>query len=563
MIYLIITFLSFLITILVTPYLISYLLKKDLVDKPNGEARRMHSEPVPRLGGLVIFSVIMIITFAFYRDFDSKKYFFIGAFIVFILGLIDDIKPIKWYVKFAVQFAAAILLMISLKVNNYTDMFFMGYHIVNGFDYLVLFILIVGLLNSFNLMDGLDGLVAGFSLIVAALGFLLMIGQDFLFLPSLISATIGTTLGFLKFNANPARIFLGDSGAYTLGYIIAGMVLGISGEVSGLQTVYPHNTRVIDLAFVIIVLAVPIADTLRVMGTRLLNKRNPFLPDNNHLHHILYSQKIRHKTVVLMIHLFSVLFMLTAVFYSKISQEIGLLIFIGLLLILFFIKQLLEIILNKGLILKYGKIYKRVPSYFLDIYKTVLIPLISIALIILFAILIAYEVRGHGSLYFVFFLFILASILYASLRLKKYNYYAELLVLVNFIVFFLLTGLNGFFYKLHPVPVITQINLNQVFIAVLSLTIAIFLLFKERISNIRQNFLTGADLTLAVLILFVYLTVQMLNIPLAYKISDTLLRSFLVFLFYKIIIIQKPKLHFPLYYTTFGITIFAIIKSLI
>ncbi len=564
MIYLIITFLSFLITILVSPYLISYLIKKDLVDKPNGEARRMHSEPIPRLGGIVIFSVVMIITFAFYQDLYSKKYFFIGALIVFLLGLLDDIKPIKWYIKFTVQFAAAIFLMISLKNNNYTDMFFMGFHIANGLDFLILFILIVGLLNSFNLMDGLDGLVAGFSLIVASLGFLLMIGQNFLFLPALVSAIIGTTLGFLKFNANPARIFLGDSGAYTLGYFIAALVIGISGEVSSIHySLHPANTRIIDLAFVLIVLAVPIVDTLRVMIIRLLNKRNPFLPDRNHLHHILYSQRIRHKTVVLIIHLFSIMFMLTAVFYSKVSQLGGVTIFAALLIILLLTKPFLEIILNKGLLLSYGRIYKKVPAIFIDIYKTIMIPLISIALILLFSILIAYEVKGHGSLYLVFFLFILASILYASIRLKRKDYYAELLVLVNFIVFFLITGLNGFFYKLYPVPIIHQLNINQIFIAVLAFMIVVFLLFKERIANIRQNFLTGADLTLAVLILFIYLAVQMLDLPLAYKISDTLLRSFLVFLFYKIIVVQRPKLHFPLYYTTFAFTIFAIIKSFI
>lgn len=564
MIYLIITFLSFLITILITPYFISYLIKKDLVDKPNGEKRRMHTVPVPRMGGLIIFGVVMLITFAFYQDLSSKKFFFIGALIVFMLGLWDDFKPVKWYIKFTVQSAAAIFLVLSFSANNYTDMVFMGYHIANGLDYFILFILIVGLLNAFNLMDGLDGLAAGFSLIVASLGYLLMIGQDFLFLPALASATIGTTLGFLKFNANPARIFLGDSGAYSLGYIIAALVIGISGQVSGTNLPgNPANTRVIDLAFIIIVFAVPISDTLKVMAIRLLNRKNPFLPDSNHLHHLLYSKQIRHKTVVLIIHLFSIVFMLTAVFYAKISHEGGLIIFTGLLVVLLSLNPILEIFLKRKFILKYGSMYRKVPALFLDIYKAFLIPLISISLIIMFGILIAYEIKGSGGLNIIFFLFIIFSIIYASLRLKKFNYYAELLVLVNFIVFFLITGLNGFFYKLYPVPVITQININQIFIAILSSMVVIFVLFKERIANIRQQFLTGADLTLAVLILFIYLAVQMLNLPLAYKISDTLLRSFLVFLFYKIIIIQKPKLHLPLYYTTFGITIFAIIKSLV
>lgn len=563
MIYLIIIFLSFLITILTTPYLISYLIKKDLVDKPKGEERRVHTEPIPRLGGLIIFSVVIIITIAFYQDFYSKKFFLAGALIVFALGFFDDLKPIKWYMKFAVQAIAATFFILSANSNHYTDMFFMGYHITHGFNYLIFFVLIIGLLNAFNLMDGLDGLVTGFSLIVASLAFLLLIKQDFVFMPTLVSATIGTTLGFLKFNANPARIFLGDSGAYTLGYLIASIVIGMSGEVCNVKPIHSPASHAIDLTFVGIVFAIPIADTLRVMLVRLYNRKNPFLPDRNHLHHIIYSQKIRHKTVVLLIHLFTILFALSAIVYAKISRSYGIIFSIILVSILLSIKQLLEFVINREMILKYIRIYRNIPVIFIDMYKKIMIPAVTLALIILFAMLIAKEATGNGIINLVYFIFVLISILYSGLKLSKTNYSVELLVFVNFVVFFLITGLNSFFYKLYTVPVVTQLNINQILVGTLSFMIVVFLLFKERIANVRQNFLTGVDLTLAVLILFVYLAVQMLDLPTAYKISDTLLRSFLVFLFYKILVIQKPKLHFPLYYSTFGITIFAIIKSFI
>lgn len=146
--------------------------------------------------------------------------------------------------------------------------------------------------------------------------------------------------------------------------------------------------------------------------------------------------------------------------------------------------------------------------------------------------------------------------------LKKNNYYSEVLVLINIILFFIITGANDLFYKAYPVPVLIQINFNQVFIGVLSFIIIFFILFKERIASVLENFFMGTDLTIAVLILFIYIAVQFLNIPDSYKISDTLLRGFLVFIFYKIIIIVKPRFHPFLYYGSFAITIFVVLVSL-
>ena len=232
MIYLIISFLTFLITIISTPFLIQFLIKKDIVDKPNGEARRMHTDSIPRMGGIIIFAAIFIITFAFYQDIYSKIFFIAGAIIAFGLGCVDDIKGVKWQIKFIFQSVVAALLILSLNANGLTVIKFFGFTLLTGINYLVLFILIVGLLNAFNFMDGLDGLLSGYSLIIASMCFLLNIGNEFSFICYLSAAIIGTTLGFLKFNANPAKIFLGDSGSMTLGYFISVLVITFSGEVS-------------------------------------------------------------------------------------------------------------------------------------------------------------------------------------------------------------------------------------------------------------------------------------------------------------------------------------------
>lgn len=563
MLYLTILFLSFLITVITTPYLINFLTKNDLLDKPTGEKRRMHTEPVPRMGGIIIFIVVILITSVFYQDIYSRKFFITGAFIVFGLGLLDDIKGVNWQIKFFVQAVAVIFLILSFNSHNFEVVKLLGYTLPNGFNYLFVFILILGILNSFNLMDGLDGLVLGFSLILATMCFLITIGKPFTFLPYLSSAIIGTTLGLLKFNANPARIFLGDSGSLVLGYFSIALVFSISGNVffsNGLNTKYSSNT--IDLTFVIIAFAIPITDTLRVIFVRLKGHRNPFLPDTNHLHHILYSNKIRHKTVVLLIHLFSIVFVLLALYYMFISKITALILLFLFVIILLNTQRIIGFILRKNNLLAYGRLYKKVPAKLSVIYKKVLLPIISVFLFLLFAFLIINEVKESQPVYVYFLFFLIPFLLYSGKNIKMNNYYAELLVFINIIMFFIITGLNGFFYKPYAFPAVGHININQIFILTLSGMIIFFVLFKERIANIREQFLTGADLTIAVLILFIYIAVQLINLPASYKISDTLLRSYLVFLLYKIVVVIKPRIHFSLYFISFLAAIIAVLKSL-
>ncbi len=342
MIYLIVAFLSFLITIVSTPYLIEYLIKKDIVHKPEDGDRHIHTSSIPRMGGIIIFTVVIIITFSFYHDIYSKIFFISGAIIAFALGLVDDYREVTWKIKFIFQSVAAALLILSFHADNLTVFKFLGFTLLPGINYIILFLLIVGLLNSFNFMDGLDGLVSGYSLIVAAMCFLLNMGSGFIFIGYLSASIVGTTLGFLKFNANPARIFLGDSGSLTLGYLISGLVVLISGEVS----INPQNnvqaySDTIDLTFIIIVLALPLSDTIRVMLIRLKQRKHLFLADTNHLHHILFSKNIRHKTVVLLIHLFSITFVLLAIYYAKYSKTNALIVFAALLVIFFSIQYIL------------------------------------------------------------------------------------------------------------------------------------------------------------------------------------------------------------------------------
>lgn len=563
MIFLIITFLAFLFTIILTPYLIKILIQFNIVDNPNGEDRRIHSEPVPRLGGIVIFLVIMLVTFLFYQDISSRIFLITGTLVVFLLGLLDDLVNIKWYFKFIFQSIAAILLIISLSNHDINQISLFSLNLSPAIGYPVLFLLILSILNSFNLMDGLDGLVTGFSLIVASLVFLLSYYYSETFITFLSASIIGTSLGFLKFNGNPARIFLGDSGALTLGYLLAASVLYLSVQVFSdvpIKSVSFPDT--IDIVFVLIVFAVPLTDMIRVMLRRFKKGSHIFLPDRNHLHHILYSKKIRHKTVVLFIHFISTLFTLLSLDYAFGNKLFAMIFFGIMLVILFSIENIIEFTIRKENLLSYGKKYRIIPGILPKIYMQYLLPAVSSALLILIIILIALEVNTNSSNLGYFLLIVVPAFLYSSMNLKKSNYYAEMLVFLNIIIFFVITGFNGFFYRLYHITEGIAININQIFVFVLSGMIILFVLFKERIANIRTQFLGGTDLTIGVFIFFVYVAIQFIEFPNAYKISDTLLRSFLLFIFYKIIILTHHKLHFSLYYLSFLIAVIAIGKSL-
>jgi UDP-GlcNAc:undecaprenyl-phosphate GlcNAc-1-phosphate transferase len=546
-----------------TPYLINLLIKFNIVDNPGGEERRVHSEPVPRLGGVIIFLVVVSVTFSFYQDIGSRIYLIIGTLIIFMLGVLDDLLTIKWYYKFLFQSIAAVLLIISLYNHDINQVSILSINLPYIIAYPILFLLILSILNSFNLMDGLDGLVTGFSLLVASLTFLLSYYYSLTFITFLSAALVGAALGFLKFNGNPARIFLGDSGALTLGYLTTASVLYLSVSITSADPIKALIfDNQIDITFVLIVFAVPLADMIKVMLIRFNKGKHIFLPDRNHLHHVLYSKKIRHKTVVLLIHFISSLFILLSVYYVLGDKLLALILFVIMLAVLFFIEDIIEYTIRKENLLNYGKKYRVIPNALPTLYIKYLLPIVSLALLLLMIILTLIEFNTNASNLGYFLILIIPAFLYSSLNLKKNNYYAELLVLLNIIIFFVITGFNGFFYKLYHITEGLAININQIFILVLSGMIILFVLFKERIANLRTQFLGGTDLSIGVFIFFVYVAIQFIEFPNAYKISDTLLRSFLLFLFYKIIILTFKKLHFSLYYFSFLIALIAIGKSL-
>ncbi|WP_298299022.1 MraY family glycosyltransferase [Hydrotalea sp.] len=298
--------LSYIITLLAIPAIIQIAKMKKLYDLPDD--RKVHATPVPSLGGVGIFAGFLI-AFLLLSDLAPRGHsfpFYIAAFVVvFFFGVKDDILVITPLKKFLGQLAVAIILMYKsqLLIDNMHGFLNIGI-IPPVFSYPLTMFTIIVVMNSFNLIDGVDGLAASIGFITCTLFSLFFyLNNDWLFALMGISMS-GALLAFLRFNFAPARIFMGDTGAMLLGLVNAILVIHFikTAEGSNILPVYAAPA----MGFGILLL--PLLDTLRVFGIRIFNKRSPFSADRNHLHHMLLDRGYSHKKITLCLSVVSILF---------------------------------------------------------------------------------------------------------------------------------------------------------------------------------------------------------------------------------------------------------------
>ncbi|MBE6562701.1 MAG: undecaprenyl/decaprenyl-phosphate alpha-N-acetylglucosaminyl 1-phosphate transferase [Ruminococcaceae bacterium] len=256
------------------------------VDVPTDE-RRMHTKPTPRIGGLAIFGGFAISALVFGTYTPALGAVLAGGFIMVVMGILDDVYRLKAWVKLIVQVAAAVVAVLFGVVIEHITLF--GYVIEFGVLSIPISILwIVGLTNAINLLDGLDGLACGVSAImsITLLGVVLLHGD---YQSALIMAILAAAcLGFLPFNMNPARIFMGDTGSLFLGYTMA---------VMSVQGVFKMHT-VISFIIPIAMFALPLLDTLFAIFRRIKGGESPFAPDRKHLHHKLVDMGFTQREAV-------------------------------------------------------------------------------------------------------------------------------------------------------------------------------------------------------------------------------------------------------------------------
>lgn len=286
-----------LFSFILTPVAKKLAWKVGAIDVPKDD-RRVHKTPIPRMGGLAIY-IATVLTMLIYvinghipMD-KSMVVVFIGATIIVVTGMIDDIKPMSAKVKLAAQILAALVLVAGgIKIEFFTNPFVSGYNVTSLgiFSIPITVIWIVGITNTLNLIDGLDGLAAGVGAIASLSLFFVatnFVGVSSIYLVVMFMAVIlsGAAIGFLPYNFNPAKIFMGDTGSLFLGYMFA--VMSVKGVMKGFTTV--------SFVLPIVILGLPIFDTAFAIVRRKLKGQPIMQADKGHVHHrflrIGYTQK--------------------------------------------------------------------------------------------------------------------------------------------------------------------------------------------------------------------------------------------------------------------------------
>ena len=303
--------------LILTPAVIAFARQTGALDKP--DARKVHVRPIPRIGGIGIYAAFMasILVQLIFADvtpefMTSLIGLMIGGTIIVAIGIIDDYCDLPAKVKLLGQiFAAAVLVIgFDVRIDVITDPF--GDYIYLEFLAIPATIFwVVGLTNTVNLIDGLDGLAAGVSSIAAVTIFLVAMEEGIPFVAMVTAALAGAAVGFLYYNFNPARIFMGDTGSMFLGFMLAG--ISVVGAVKSAAT--------IALIVPILALGLPILDTTFAIVRRARNHRPIFKPDKGHLHHRLLAHGFTQKQAVLLMYVVSALFGLCAIALTAVSTQ--------------------------------------------------------------------------------------------------------------------------------------------------------------------------------------------------------------------------------------------------
>ncbi len=313
---------ALIVALLVMPAVILLAQKTGAMDAPN--ARKVHKKPIPRIGGLGIYAGFMasIIFVAIKFGLDGEQLqeivgLVVSGSLIVALGLVDDYKNLPAKFKLAGQIVAAAVLVVvfGVRIDFVTDPFG-DYLYLDRIAIPVTLFWLVGLTNTVNLIDGLDGLAAGVAAIASFTILLIALEQNFILVAVLTAALAGAAVGFLKYNFNPAEIFMGDTGSMFLGFMLAG--ISVTGAVK--------SVAAIALIVPIFALGLPILDTTFAIVRRVRGGVPIFKPDKGHLHHRLLSVGFTQRQAVLLMYVISALFGLSAIALTAVSSQVAVII---------------------------------------------------------------------------------------------------------------------------------------------------------------------------------------------------------------------------------------------
>ncbi len=312
--------LSLFMSIVLVPLLMRYANVLGLVDRPDG-VRKIHTRVIPKSGGLAIALAVLIPILYSSSKLTELIPLLIGSLVIVISGLLDDRYDLNFKWKFLGQIIAILIFLAGTP--GLSEKTFFDNELFSGNEFLsewattaILFVFLVGVSNAINLSDGLDGLAAGITMI--SLGLIALLANDAELMSVFIVALalMGALMGFLRYNTHPAQVFMGDTGSQFIGYTSAALAIYLSqNSVSAISPVLP-----------VLILGIPIMDTLMVMSVRMYAGKSPFYPDKNHIHHQLMKFGFRHYEAVAILYLVQICLVVTT-YFLRYQHELILLLF--------------------------------------------------------------------------------------------------------------------------------------------------------------------------------------------------------------------------------------------
>ncbi len=326
---------SFIIVILATPSFITVAIKKRLFDEPT-EDRKIHNRIVPLMGGLMIFAgtVFAFLLWFPINEMGIIKYLVPSLLLMLFVGMKDDIIGTAPSKKLAAHLVAAFImvLMADIKLTSLHGLFNIR-EIPEWAGIMLSIFTYIVIINAFNLIDGVDGLAAGVGLIAASLfGTWFYLAGDFVY-AVLSLALAGGLLGFLRFNFSPAKIFMGDSGSLTIGFLFAVLAIELV-EYDASKNLPFVISNISKPILAMSILVYPLIDTIRVFTLRILRGVSPFTADRNHLHHRLIDLGLSHRQTVLIIYFFNLLIVGGCVFAQRFDPSIAFIVIMASVIVL-------------------------------------------------------------------------------------------------------------------------------------------------------------------------------------------------------------------------------------
>lgn len=323
MLFVLIFLTSLLVVALAIPPIITVAFQKHLFDDP-AESRKVHKRIVPNFGGIAIFSGFLFTSSLFIPShlLPEGNILMAAGLILFLIGLKDDIVGLSPSIKFIAQFSSATIIVVAADIRIANLHGVLG---IQELPYLASIILtmffVVGVVNAFNLIDGIDGLAGTLAIMLTLMYAILFFGAGELGWSYLAISLTGAMLGFLCYNVSPAKIFMGDSGSLLLGFIAAVLSIKFLEITDGYDTFFGPLEVTSTLGLVLAILIIPVFDTLRVFTLRILRNTSPFTADNNHLHHRLLFLGLSHMQATLVLVVCNVVFIILALSLQQLGNN--------------------------------------------------------------------------------------------------------------------------------------------------------------------------------------------------------------------------------------------------